>query len=407
MKMHTKVEGVPGLFRTPTGYVIRVEARSTASGKLKTVCKRKALPGASEAEARLAIEKLRRQCEQEAASSAPILTTLGELARLWSEERGERRERGKLRAKTVATDARNLKVFILPHLGRVLVKDLAPSHIQQWLRDVEAMKMPAERRDRAGGTYEQTPKPYSEATLANAWRTLRAFMRWVTIRENLPSNPAREILWDIEDAPKSKGRVTLNAGEFAALVRAARHDRDPAALPMILVARDGAMRSSELSGLDVNHYDPTKKVVEVVQSHVEGDVDAPKTEGSARVVHLQDDTVVALERYLEERGLEGVLFPTRVGTRRTPSSVNYVLRRLAKAAGIAKNVTSHALRRTTNNLVRKAEGGGELVARAITGHVTQDMTDHYSEYDREERVSALRAAFRPPGTGTGAKVEEV
>jgi hypothetical protein len=35
------------------------------------------------------------------------------------------------------------------------------------------------------------------------------------------------------------------------------------------------------------------------------------------------------------------------------------------------------------------------------------MTDHYSEYDREERVSALRAAFRPPGTGTGAKVEEV
>ncbi len=47
-----------------------------------------------------------------------------------------------------------------------------------------------------------------------------------------------------------------------------------------------------------------------------------------------------------------------------------------------KRVTIHGLRRTFNNLSRQV--AGEIVARSITGHVTQAMTEHYSHVDAKE-----------------------
>ena len=77
------------------------------------------------------------------------------------------------------------------------------------------------------------------------------------------------------------------------------------------------------------------------------------------------------------------------------------MRRCAKRAGIDKALSSHCLRRTSNNLIRQA--AGELVAQAVTGHVTLEMTRHYSDVDTEERVMALQAAF---GDALGAGLWE-
>jgi hypothetical protein len=65
------------------------------------------------------------------------------------------------------------------------------------------------------------------------------------------------------------------------------------------------------------------------------------------------------------------------------------LRRAIERAGITKRVTVHGLRRTFNNLSRQVAGA--IVTRAITGHVTEEMTEHYSHVDRAEK---LRAAIR-------------
>jgi hypothetical protein len=59
-----------------------------------------------------------------------------------------------------------------------------------------------------------------------------------------------------------------------------------------------------------------------------------------------------------------------------------VLRR----AGITKRVSVHGLRRTFNNLSRQV--AGVIVTRAITGHVTEEMTEHYSHVDRAEKLRA-------------------
>jgi len=51
-----------------------------------------------------------------------------------------------------------------------------------------------------------------------------------------------------------------------------------------------------------------------------------------------------------------------------------------------KRVTVHGLRRTFNNLSRQVAGA--IVTRAITGHVTEEMTEHDSHVDRAEKLRA-------------------
>jgi len=56
-------------------------------------------------------------------------------------------------------------------------------------------------------------------------------------------------------------------------------------------------------------------------------------------------------------------------------------------------VTNQCLRRTANNLIRQS--AGEIAARAITGHATQAMTEHYSEVTIAEKLEAGSVAFGP------------
>jgi hypothetical protein len=67
-------------------------------------------------------------------------------------------------------------------------------------------------------------------------------------------------------------------------------------------------------------------------------------------------------------------------------------------------------RRTFNNLSRQV--AGVIVTRAITGHVTEEMTEHYSHVDRAEKLRAADqvvalAGLRPitPFPSTGAPSE--
>jgi integrase len=69
-----------------------------------------------------------------------------------------------------------------------------------------------------------------------------------------------------------------------------------------------------------------------------------------------------------------------------PCALRFPLQRALARAGITKRVTVHGLRRTFNNLSRQV--AGNIVTRAITGHVTDEMTEHYSHVDRAEKLRA-------------------
>ena len=63
-----------------------------------------------------------------------------------------------------------------------------------------------------------------------------------------------------------------------------------------------------------------------------------------------------------------------------------------KAAGIRARFTPHGFRRTFNNLARQV--AGEIVTRAMTGHVTPSMTEHYSHVGAEEKHAAVGRIVR-------------
>lgn len=87
---------------------------------------------------------------------------------------------------------------------------------------------------------------------------------------------------------------------------------------------------------------------------------------------------------------EGFCFPFEVGTLRTPSSLQKAWAACLKAAGIEARFTVHGLRRTFNDLARKAKVDA-VVTKALTGHVTEKMREHYSSVDLEEKRAAVSA----------------
>ena len=74
--------------------------------------------------------------------------------------------------------------------------------------------------------------------------------------------------------------------------------------------------------------------------------------------------------------------------------------RVLKHGGIAKRVTIHALRRTATGLLRRAAVDPAAV-KAIIGHTTDSMREHYSTVGTDEarsigeRVVSLVPGVRP------------
>lgn len=86
-----------------------------------------------------------------------------------------------------------------------------------------------------------------------------------------------------------------------------------------------------------------------------------------------------------------LLFPSSRGTHRFPAMLKAPLARCCARAGVTKRLAAHCLRKTANNLIRQA--AGDVVARAMVGHATGEMTFTYSSVDAAERNRAHRAAF--------------
>ena len=55
-----------------------------------------------------------------------------------------------------------------------------------------------------------------------------------------------------------------------------------------------------------------------------------------------------------------------------------------RAIGLDKRFTVHGLRRTFNDLARRAGADG-IVIRSLTGHVTEKMREHYSTVALDEK----------------------
>jgi integrase len=87
----------------------------------------------------------------------------------------------------------------------------------------------------------------------------------------------------------------------------------------------------------------------------------------------------------------GYIFPSKNGKLLYGPSARKPLQRALTKAKISRRFSPHGFRHTFNNLVRQ-QASGEVV-RAMTGHSTERMTEHYSHVHLDEKKAAAGRAL--------------
>jgi integrase len=151
-------------------------------------------------------------------------------------------------------------------------------------------------------------------------------------------------------------------------------------------------------------------VLRIRRSHVRGVIRNTTKTGKRRMVPFPAELAAVLlahrQRLVEAQhpGLEhGWVFANNAGKPRGNGSLCAENKAVLKHAGITKRVTLHGLRRTATDLLRRA-AVDPVAAKAIIGHTTDRMRQHYSTVGDDETrgigarlVSLVPAVSAPRG----------
>ncbi len=138
-----------------------------------------------------------------------------------------------------------------------------------------------------------------------------------------------------------------------------------------------------------------EKILLVRQSQTLGDevMAATKTNRDQRI-HMPAELVAVLESHIEEELTSkkmresDLLFPAVNGGYRTGSCLDKPFGEVGEFIGLKYTVSPRAMRRTFQDLARSA-GVADIVTRAISGHATATMQQHYSTVASSEVCAGL------------------
>ena len=366
----------PGIRRTPAGQlVVRVNCRDPRTNR--DVVRTKTLPTGSNINDALAeqvrlVEEIRTRTEEKEVKAST--TKLGDYARRWL----VRKQREGLRAHTIDRYQDSLRLHILPFLGEHLLSDLGPGDILRW-------------RDWAAAQLMKNGKPYSRWTVSSWHTVLRSILGDATLEFDLPRNPSQGVKGVRKPkAPRQHRRLTAKqVQEFLRLVKI----HCPQHYAITLVAALYGLRWEEASALHLEHVDEEAMELRIVQAQVRRKLYSTKNENH-KLLPLHPDVLGAIKaeriRLEVERnsGLkDGKLFPGKTGDYRLPSSVTKGWKVVSEVMGLGFLVTPHDLRRSYQNLLRRA-AVNQVVQQALMGHSSDKMTEHYSHVDMDEKRAA-------------------
>ncbi|MBI5536861.1 MAG: hypothetical protein HY898_29335 [Deltaproteobacteria bacterium] len=111
-------------------------------------------------------------------------------------------------------------------------------------------------------------------------------------------------------------------------------------------------------------------------------------------IHLPADAVDLLRWHVEtqlstpEQQDSDLLFPAVNGGFRAASVLDKPFAAVAEAIGLTQRFTPRGLRRTFNDLARAA-AVESIVTRSVSGHLTQQMQEHYSTVNADEQRQSI------------------
>ena len=354
----------PGVSRLPDGrYVVRVKTKDPRTGRAREA--KHIIQAHSAANAAQRREELRQELAcNEAEVQGPL--NLGTYGVAWMNSK-----LNELASSTAKRYATALDLHILPELGGTYIHALTQADLVRW-------------RDKKRDVDPET---------INGWlRILKTLLADACAELGLSLNPATRIR-ALPSGPANEGNC-LSRSELPLVLQAIRKVSNDW-YPLFATLAMTGMRFGEASAL--RWEDLSEDYITIRRAQCRGVVGKTKT-GKTRVVPLLpelDEILRSHRRMLmasQAPGFDnGYVFPSKNGKLLHGPSARKPLIKALRDAGIYRRFTPHGFRHTFNNLVRQ-QASGEVL-RAMTGHSTERMSEHYSHVDLSEKKAAAGRAF--------------
>lgn len=290
-----------------------------------------------------------------------------------------------------------MKNYISPfHSYLKSERNLSMNTILAYIRDLNQFVNFARRRGSLFENPERTDPPFarnflrylevqkfSKRSIARKISSCRAFFKYLLRERKVKLNPFEHIL-----SPKLGKRLPsfLYPEEVIKLLNAVKlklknGPRDLAILELIYAS---GMRVGEIASIKLEDIDLENGEILV---HGKGDKE--------RIVLIGSHAVSSIRSYLSQRkntaGNDKVLFLGRTGSRLTSRSMERMVRKYARKAGLAKRVTPHTLRHSF--ATHLLERGADLkIVQELLGHSSLSTTQIYTHLTKEKLKSVYDKA---------------
>ena len=235
----------------------------------------------------------------------------------------------------------------------------------------------------------------------NNWlRLFRGIMNEAVDELGLDKNPAMKVtgLDASTRATYTEEEPNALAPEEVQPFLLAMRDRHPQHLAMVALGfatgwRPSMMRPLRRKGGSADVlWD--KNVVLARRSQTRGDEVREATKNSTRFrVTLPSEVMTVLRWHADHLSAgrmreSDLLFPSETGGFRSPTVLDKPFKDICQHLRLEKKVTPKAMRRTFQDLARRAAVDG-LIQRSICGHLTEEMTERYSSVAQVEVEAAV------------------
>lgn len=379
-----------GIYRhetTESKYRVIATAKSPETGA--TEQRQATLTGATKREAIEKREAMKAKIRGDAETSQKR-RYVADFAASWTNTmKGE----GQWSERTYKAHCQILEDHILPVVGDVPVDALQRDDIRRWIDVIEAK------------THGDDDRGYAHASLRRFWATMKHLVRALYLEGHTDRRLVewtKEVRGPTSDVSGRRETRTLTLEELRAFLAAAREDERWG--PHMVTLAYTAMRFGESAGLEWRDVDFGARTIRVRRSCTRGRIGDTKT-GETRTIGMAEPVQEMLRQHRDRMmraqhpGLEkGIVFPDEDGTRLKAWQIHPPMEDATERANADIDVTvgPQVLRKTLPTLLDNA-GAQRKMVKAIAGHETDEMSDHYDEKRPEDQIEALRSVVEGGG----------
>lgn len=255
-------------------------------------------------------------------------------------------------------DVQAFASFVYDNYGGLPVQDITPGHLQDFLAYINELELAA-------------------STQARMLSGIKSFLGFLLLEDEITTDPS-----ELLEAPKLKRALpdVLSIEELERLFAAIDHSKPEGQRnrAMLETMYSCGLRVSELIGLQISglYLD-----IGFVRVRGKGDKERLVPIGGEAIKQVRLYRTHIRNKAVVKKGQEDILFLNRRGSALSRVMVFLVLKELAIAADIKKNIHPHTLRHSF--ATHMVEAGADLRAvQEMLGHKSITTTEIYTHLDR-------------------------